>query len=487
MTDKALTAPEGPKLPSNVEAEAALIGGILIKNDVAETVRAIVEPSDFHEPLHRRIYQRIIDMIDGGAVVTPFALKPYFENDPTLEAVGGMKYIARLATEGTVIGHKDFAQQIRDLAQLRALIAAAEDARAAAFDTSESISAQDRIEELQERLSGLATVAAKRKPKTFAEAFDDTLQIMADNEDGEQGGRISLPTFQAMEDAIGPLAKGKLTVLAGRPGMGKSKTAEKVWLATAEQGYGAAFFSLEMEDDDIMRRAISDICADADPAIRFDTMMKGNFTGAERAVLKSARAKADRLPLIIVNEPGMTLAGLKRNVRTVSRQFERMGKEFRVLVIDYLQLMGGSNGRQNRVEQISEITSGIATLARETGLHIFLLSQLSRAVETREDKRPMLSDLRDSGSIEQDADNVVFPFREEYYVEAAKPIERGRSDDAWTEWQSRMAACRNKLDLICAKRRQGKVGTHRCQFFGHLMAIRNEGWRPADQNVEFEL
>lgn len=485
MTDQSNT-PE--KLPSNIEAEAALIGQILIRNDIADTIRDIVEPKHFHEDLHQRIFQRVMDMIDGGATVTPLSLKPYFANDPALEAVGGMRYIARLTGDiGTVLGHKDFAEQIRDLAQLRALITAADDARAAAADTRDGVAPTAHIEALQERLSDMATASAKRKPKTFAEAFDDTLRIMAENEDGEQGGRISLPTFQAMESAIGPLARGKVTVLAGRPGMGKSKTGEKVVLAVAEQGYGAAFYSLEMDDDDIMRRAIADICADADPAIRFDTMMKGNFTSSERAVLKSARDKADRMPIIIVQEPGMTLTALKRHVRATTKQFERMGKEFRVLVLDYLQLMGGSNSRQNRVEQISEITSGIATLARETGLHIFLLSQLSRGVESREDKRPMLSDLRDSGSIEQDADNVVFPFREEYYVEAAKPVEHRRDDDAWVAWQSQIAACRNKLDLICAKRRQGKVGTHRCQFFGHLMAIRNEGWRPADQNVEFEL
>ncbi|MGQ2942909.1 MAG: DnaB-like helicase C-terminal domain-containing protein [Blastomonas fulva] len=485
MTDQS-NAPE--KLPSNIMAEAALIGGILMQNEVAEKIRGIVEPQHFHEDLHRRIYQRIIDMIDGGATVTPISLKPYFANDAALEAVGGMGYLAKLTGDvGAVIGAKDFAEQIRDLAQLRALITAADEARAAASNTSDGIAPTAHIEALQERLSDLATVSAKRKPKTFAEAFDDTLRIMAENEDGEQGGRISLPTFEAMERAIGALPKGKLTVIAGRPGMGKSATAMKLLMAVADQGFGGSFFSLEMDDDDIMRRAIADICADADPAIRFDTMMKGSFTGAERAVLKSARAKADRMPIIIVQEPGMTLVAMKRHVRSATKQFERMGKEFRVLVVDYLQLMGGSNGRQNRVEQISEITSGMATLARETGLHIVLLSQLSRAVESREDKRPMLSDLRDSGSIEQDADNVVFPFREEYYVEAAKPVEHRRDDEAWANWQSQIAACRNKLDLICAKRRQGKVGTHRCQFFGHLMAIRNEGWRPADQNVEFEL
>lgn len=485
MTDLS-NAPE--KLPSNIEAEAALIGQVLIRNEIVDNIRGIVEPHHFHEDLHQRIFQRIVDMIDGGATVTPVSLKPYFANDPALEAVGGLKYIARLTSDvGTVLGHKDFAEQIRDLAQLRALITAADDARAAAADTRDGVAPTAHIEALQERLSDMATASAKRKPKTFAEAFDDTLRIMAENEDGEQGGRISLPTFEAMERAIGPLAVGKLTVVAGRPGMGKSVTAMKVLMAVAEQGFGGSFFSLEMDDDDIMRRAIADICADADSAIRFDTMMKGNFTNAERAVIKSARVKANRMPIVIVQEPGMTLTALKRHVRSVTKQFERMGKEFRVLVIDYLQLMGGSNSRQNRVEQISEITSGIATLARETGLHIFLLSQLSRGVESREDKRPMLQDLRDSGSIEQDADNVVFPFREEYYVEAAKPVEHRRDDEAWANWQSQIAACRNKLDLICAKRRQGKVGTHRCQFFGHLMAIRNEGWRPADQNVEFEL
>lgn len=479
-------APE--KLPSNIEAEAALIGAILIRNEIADKVRGIVEPEHFHEPLHQRLYRRIVDMIDGGATVTPVSLKPYFANDPALEAIGGMAYLARLTGDiGATLGHQDFAQQIRDLAQLRALITAADEVRAAAADTSDGIAPAEHIDALQERLSALATATARRKPKTFAEAFDDTLQIMADNEDGEQGGRISLPTFEAFERAIGALPPKKLTVIAGRPGMGKSAVCMKALMAVAEAGFGASFISLEMTTDDLMRRAIADMCADADPAIRFETMIKGNFTASERAVIKSARAKAAEFPLEIVEEPGMSLAGLKRQVRTLTKKLERRGAEHRVLAIDYLQLMSGSNPRQNRVEQISEITAGIATLARDTGLHIILLSQLSRAVETREDKRPMLSDLRDSGSIEQDADNVVFPFREEYYVEAAKPVEHRRDDEAWVNWQAQIAACRNKLDLICAKRRQGKVGTHRCQFFGHLMAIRNEGWRPADMNVEFEL
>lgn len=484
MTEPAAT-PE--KLPSNVEAEAALIGAILIRNEIADKVRGIVEPEHFHEPLHQRLYRRIVDMIDGGATVTPVSLKPYFINDPALEAIGGMAYLARLTGDiGATLGHQDFAQQIRDLAQLRALIAATDEVRAAAADTSDGIAPAEHIEALQERLSDMATVTTKRKPKTFAEAFDDTLRIMAENEDGEQGGRISLPTLEAMERAIGPLSGGKVTVIAGRPGMGKSAVAMKAGMATAEQGFGFAFISLEMDDDDLMRRAICDMCADASPAIRFETMMKGNFTNAERAVIKSARAKADRMPIELVQETGLTLTGLRRQVRTLKKKFERAGKEFRVLAIDYLQLMQG-NPRDNRVAQLSEITMGIKNLARDNDLHIFLLSQLSRAVEQREDKRPMLSDLRDSGSIEQDADNVVFPFREEYYVEAAKPVEHRRDDEAWVNWQSQIAACRNKLDLICAKRRQGKVGTHRCQFFGHLMAIRNEGWRPADQNVEFEL
>jgi replicative DNA helicase len=452
-------------LPSNLEAEQALIGALLIDNRLAEDIQLFLKPAHFYENLHSRVYEAILKTIDRGLLATPVTLKPLFEKDPAMIQMGGWAYLAQLsANTPALIGARDFARQIYDLALLRELVRVGRGMVEQAMEPSIDIEPQALIQDAEIALYKVAEQGeVAGSVKDFADAAASA--VAAIDKAVKAGGRLSGTTtgLNGFDDRMGGLNRSDLIILAGRPGMGKTALATNIAFSAAErlkmdredglpedQSTGAAvvFFSLEMSADQLAARILAE-----QSGISSDAMRKGRLTTEQFREISRAARKLESLPLYIDDTPGLTIAALRTRARRLKRQ-----KKIGFIVVDYLQLLTGSgrNGQENRVQELSEITRGLKTLAKELDVPVMALSQLSRAVESREDKRPQLSDLRESGSIEQDADIVMFVFREEYY-HAQKMPEEGT--DAFEKWKAKGERIRGHAEAMIAKQRHGATGT----------------------------
>jgi replicative DNA helicase len=459
-----------PSLPQNVEAEAALLGALMIDNRLVEDVQLKLRPDHFFEPLHGRIYESILRMTDANRIANPVTLRPLFESDESIKEVGGPAYLAQLTGSGAaVIGARDFAQQIYDLALLRALIGVGRDLVEGALDTSEDVAPLAQIERAETELYKVAEEGgAEGKAKSFSDATKEALE-MAERA-LNSGGHLSGFTtgLESLNSKVGGLHKSDLIIVAGRPGMGKSALGTNIAFAAARRfirdaedgiepaksaGAPVALFSLEMSADQLATRILAE-----ESGISSENLRMGKISQQEFRHLARAAAELQNLPLYIDDTPGLTIAALRTRARRLKRQ-----KGVGVIVVDYLQLLQGTSrsSNDNRVNEISEISRGLKQLAKELEVPVIGLSQLSRAVEQREDKRPQLSDLRESGSIEQDADIVLFIYREDYYLAAKQP-----SDDHpdFAAWQEEMARAYGRAEVIVAKQRHGSTGKVRLKF-----------------------
>src|SRR3954462_15122259 len=422
--------PSAQALPQNVEAEAALLGALMIDNRLVEDVQLKLRPDHFFEPLHGRIYEAILRMTDANRVANPVTLKPMFDGDEAMKQVGGPAYLAQLTGSGAAgIGARDFAIQIYDLALLRALVGVGRDLVEGALDTSEEVAPLAQIEKAETELYKVAEEGgAEGKAKSFGEATKEALE-MAERALNSGGHLSGLTTgLDSLNSKIGGLHPSDLIIVAGRPGMGKSSLATNIGFAAAQRllrdnedgiepgksaGAAVALFSLEMSADQLATRILAE-----ESGISSENLRMGRISQSEFRSLARAAAELQSLPLYIDDTPGLTIAALRARARRLKRQ-----KGIGMVVVDYLQLLQGTgkNSNDNRVQEISEISRGLKQLAKELDVPVIGLSQLSRAVEQREDKRPQLSDLRESGSIEQDADIVLFIYREDYYLKAVEP------------------------------------------------------------------
>jgi replicative DNA helicase len=460
-----------PALPQNVQAEAALLGALMIDNRLVEDVQLKLRPDHFFEPLHGRIYEAILRMTDNNRVANPVTLRPLFESDESIKEVGGPAYLAQLTGSGAaVIGARDFAQQIYDLALLRALVGVGRGLVEGALDTSEDVSPHAQIERAETELYKVAEEGgAEGKAKSFSDATKEAL-AMAERA-LNSGGHLSGFTtgLESLNAKIGGLHKSDLIIVAGRPGMGKSSLATNIAFSAAQRamrdredeiepaksaGAPVALFSLEMSADQLATRILAE-----QSGISSENLRMGRISQQEFRQLARAAAELQSLPLYIDDTPGLTIAALRARARRLKRQ-----KSIGMVIIDYLQLLQGSgrgSSADNRVQEISEISRGLKQLAKELDVPVMALSQLSRAVEQREDKRPQLSDLRESGSIEQDADIVLFIYREDYYLAAKQP---GDDHPEFAAWQEEMARAYGKAEVIVAKQRHGSTGKVRLKF-----------------------
>ena len=467
-----------PALPQNVEAEAALLGALMIDNRLVEDIQTRLQPHHFFEPLHGRIYESILRLTDRNMIANPVTLRPLFEADEGIKEVGGPAYLAQLTGSGAaVIGARDFAAQIYDLALLRALIGVGRDLVESALDTSEEVAPIAQIERAETELYKVAEEGgAEGKAKSFGEATK--LAIEMAERALNSGGHLSGITtgLDSLNSKIGGLHPSDLIIIAGRPGMGKSSLATNIAFAAAqrylrdaedgiEPGKGAgaavALFSLEMSADQLATRVLAE-----QSGISSENLRMGKISKQEFRQLARAAGELQSLPLYIDDTPGLTIAALRARARRLKRQ-----KGIGMVIIDYLQLLQGTgrNSNENRVQEISEISRGLKQLAKELDLPVVGLSQLSRAVESREDKRPQLSDLRESGSIEQDADIVLFIYREDYYVASREPKRPTEGDDTkihedHEEWARDMNRVYGLAELIVAKQRHGATGKVRLKF-----------------------
>ncbi len=456
--------------PNNVEAEQALLGAILVNNDAYYRVSDFLKPIHFHEPLHRKIYELAGDTIRMGKIATTITLKTHLPADGRVGDLTIPQYLARLAAEAvTIINAEDYGRAIYDLALRRSLINIGEDMVNIAYDAPLDMPPQTQIEDAERRLFELAETG--RYDGGF-QSFNDAVAQAIDmaGQAFERDGSLSgISTgIHSLDGRMGGLQRSDLIVLAGRPGMGKTSLATNIAYNIAasyepevqadgsfkaRNGGVVGFYSLEMSSEQLATRIISEQTEVSSSKIR-----RGDISEADFEKLVACSQMMQKVPLYIDQTGGISIAQLSARARRLKRQ-----RGLDCLVVDYIQLMTGSGkSSDNRVQEITQITTGLKALGKELNVPIIALSQLSRQVESREDKRPQLSDLRESGSIEQDADVVLFVFREEYYVKNLEP--RDEFDPKYEEWKMKFEAVKGTADVIIAKQRHGPTGTVKLAF-----------------------
>jgi replicative DNA helicase len=460
--------------PNNIEAEQALLGAILVNNDAFYRVSDFLKSSHFYEPLHRKIYEVAADLIRMGKMANPVTIKTFLPAD---EKVGDMtvaQYLARLAAGAvTIINAADYGRAIYDLATRRALITVGEDMVNIAYDAPVDMPPQDQIEDAERRLFELAETG--RYDGGF-ESFVDAVKTAVDMANAaymRDGGLSGIASgFRDLDRRMGGLQPSDLVIIAGRPGMGKSSLATNMAFHIANayepapqadgsfkaaNGGVVGLFSLEMSSEQLATRIISEQTEIPSSKIR-----RGEITETDFEKLVGCAQMMQKLPLYIDSTGGISIAQLAARCRRLKRQ-----RGLDVVIIDYIQLMTGSSRRanENRVQEITEITTGLKALAKELNVPVIALSQLSRQVESREDKRPQLSDLRESGSIEQDADVVLFVYREEYYLKNREPK---FGSEEYIKWEGEMTEARGKAEIIIAKQRHGPTGMVPMGFQGEF-------------------
>ncbi|MEE4538914.1 MAG: replicative DNA helicase [Erythrobacter sp.] len=459
------------KLPSNLEAEAAFLGAVLIDNRVVEELQVPIRPDHFFEPLHERIYDRILKTIERNATASPVTLRPHFEADEALRELGGPKYLAQLTANGAgLLAPRELAQQIYDLALLRELVSVGRGLVEGALDTSQETDPMERISQAEADLFRVAEGAATgSEAESFRTASLTAIKMVeaAMNSGGGLSGKTT--GLSSIDRKTSGLHDSDLIILAGRPGMGKSSLATNIAFNCAEEhlkwqrdggehDYGGpvALFSLEMSADQLATRILAE-----QSEVPSEQLRSGSLTRDEFQRLSFASQRLAELPLYIDDTPALTIGALRTRARRLKRRHD-----IGLIIVDYLQLLQGSGrANDNRVNEISEISRGLKTLAKELSVPVIALSQLSRAVEQREDKRPMLSDLRESGSIEQDADMVWFIFREDYYLEAVRPdmpnpdgSSSPQVQEKYSQWEANYLEKKNRATLMVAKQRHGSTG-----------------------------
>jgi len=467
-----------PALPHNIEAEQALLGALLVNNDVYDRVASLVDENHFFDPVHGRIFSVAAQRIQKNALASPVTLKAFLEDDPGLAELGGPAYLARLAGAAiSVFAARDYAQMIYDLAIRRELIEIGQEISGKAATVEVHSEPKDQIVEAEQRLYKLGEQGSSETGfQSFLKAVTDAVQV-ANAAYMREGGLAGISTgLVDMDKKLGGLHKSDLLILAGRPSMGKTSLATNIAYNIAKtykkgqlpdgsegavEGGVVGFYSLEMSAEQLAARILSEAAEVASEQIR-----RGDLTEAEFRRFVEAAKRLEACPLYIDDTPALPISQLAARARRLKRT-----KGLDVLIVDYLQLVRPATAKDSRVNEVSEITQGLKAIAKELDIPVVALSQLSRQVENRDDKRPQLSDLRESGSIEQDADVVMFVFREEYYKEREKP---GDHDvEAMMKWQEEMERLHGRAEILIGKQRHGPIGSIELSFEGKFTRFGN--------------
>ncbi|HEX9490742.1 MAG TPA: replicative DNA helicase [Stellaceae bacterium] len=474
--------------PHNSEAEQALLGAILVNNSAYHRVSDFLQPDHFAEGVHGRIYAAISRLIDRGQIANPVTLKGLFDQDEALAEVGGAHYLVRLAASVvTVVNAQDYGRTIHDLYLRRQLINIGEETVNEAYTHDLEDNARTQIEAAEKKLFDLATTGQYEGSfRSFQTALTSAIGI-AEAAFKRRGHTTGVSTgFTDLDKLLGGLHRSDLIILAGRPSMGKTALATNIGFNAAdvyrsvtttdgrtvhEDGAVVAFFSLEMSAEQLATRVLSE-----ESGVGSDRIRRGDVSNSDFDKFVAASQRIASMPFFIDDTPALTIGGLRTRARRLMRQ-QGLG----LIIIDYLQLLRGSDvgrGPENRVQEISEITRGLKALAKELNVPVLALSQLSRAVENRDDKRPQLSDLRESGTIEQDADVVMFVFREEYYLRRGEPTRRPEESDAkfnerYAQWQENMEKVYGTAEIVVGKQRHGPIGKVTLRFDGETTKFDN--------------
>ena len=460
------------KQPSNLEAEQALLGSILVNNDIIDEISMIVNSKTFYDPAHVKIYEVISNLNNKGMIANPITLKNFFEKDNMLNDVGGTEYLVKLTRFSASVKQAiDYAKIIHEMYLRRELVLISDKLSSDTLNAnSEKQNAENIIEKTEKYLFDLAERGSfSQSFLKFNQALDQTIEMATMAMQNDQG-IVGVPTgLKDLDEKLGGLHKSDLIILAGRPSMGKTALATNIAYNAAknilnrQEKSSVAFFSLEMSSEQLSTRILSE-----QARIKSDDIRRGKVSEEEINRYIETSRNIYNLPLFIDETPAITIATLSNRARRIKRLFG-----LSLVVVDYIQLMRSSSNRNDgRVQEISEITQGLKALAKELSVPVLALSQLSRAVEQRDDKQPQLADLRESGSIEQDADVVMFVYRQEYYLERKQP-KLGSIEHA--EWQSKMNDVNGLADIILGKQRHGPTGTIKVEFEGIYTKFKDLG------------
>lgn len=443
----------------NVAAEVAVIGAMLCERQAIETVADTLTMEDFADPFLGGLFSLIVREHSLGRAATPITIRPFLDGDPSFNELGGMAWLADLTGQRLALGAvSSNAGQIIEFAQRRRLIEGLREAIAAAGDFERPIA--ELIETADTAINAVREPGANLNEFSAAQCIESVINGFNETVTGVECGVIP-----SIDDLLGPMRPSHLVIGAGRPGMGKTATAISYALGAAAKGHGVLFISLEMAANELGERMAADLCLDQ--RIPYEAIRDRNLSQIQQRDICRAFSRIEKMPLQIVDRAGMSITQLRTIARRWARRFEARGEKLELVIVDYLQLMRADR-KMDRYEAVTEISRSLKELAKELGVAIFALAQLSRAVEQRADKRPMLSDLRESGQIEQDADAVLFFLRDEYYLRLAEPHE----EDKRARWEEALQRCLGGIEFICAKRRNGRTGSMTGQFLYHYQAVR---------------
>jgi replicative DNA helicase len=459
-------------IPANIKAEQMLLGAVLINPNLIEQVNEFLRPEHFYEPMHQKIYNAIEVISEKGLTPSIITLKSMLDKDPLFIELKGEEYLVRLTTIAmVVINPHDYGKIIFDLAVKRNLIQIGEDIVNSAYNSTLENSGPDQLEMAESKLYELASEGLNEK--SFVAIKDHiTLSLESINRAMKNSDHVTgISTgLRDLDTKLSGFHNSDLVIIAARPSMGKTAfainfafNACKALLAKADPDKpkpSVGFFSLEMSSEQLATRLLSMMTKIDSSALRSGKVNEEHYNDLRKAAMEMAE-----MPFFIDDTPALSISAVRTRARKLKRK-HNLG----ILFIDYLQLLRGTNKSENRVLEISEITQGLKAIAKELNIPVIALSQLSRAVEQREDKRPMLSDLRESGSIEQDADVVMFIYREEYYLSRKEP----KADDPkYAQWQEQLTKAHNIAELLVAKHRNGAVGNVALYYVDKFSTIGN--------------
>ena len=445
------------ELPNNIEAEQSVIGSILITNEIFDEVNTIIKSSNFFDPMHQKIFYAIENLIYKGMLANPITLKNYFENEK--DELNIPEYLVKITKFSTSERQAiEYSKIIYDMFVRRELIKISENTIDSAKQKNVDVTGKNIIENSEKLLFDLAEKGSFSSSLIkFDEAMKYTIE-MASNAYKNEEGIVGVPTgLKDLDDRLGGLHKSDLLIIAGRPSMGKTALATNIAFHAAKKIQDGnkqscvAFFSLEMSSEQLSTRILAE-----QSKIKSNDIRRGKISEEQFDKFLETSKDIAELPLYIDETPAISIAALSNRARRIKRIH---GLD--LIVVDYIQLMRATNTKDGRVQEISEITQGLKAIAKELAVPVLALSQLSRAVEQRDIKKPMLSDLRESGSIEQDADVVMFVYREAYYLEKQEPRP---ATVEHAEWQAKMNEISNLAEIIIGKQRHGPTGNIMLEF-----------------------
>jgi replicative DNA helicase len=456
-----LAAAESISPLANVEAEIGLLGDMIANNKLIDDVADRCRGRDFSVPLYGRVLDRMLEQSATGNNVDAVTLAPHFHDDPEWPRTFAVLSAASL-NAGTRARSKAYFDQILMLSSRRRMVAGLQDvivsARNVAVPKEELLAnADEAVAELAEQVT-----TSQAPVGTYAQQVIDSF--------GQPIRGVRCGMIGSLDDAVGVLRPSNLVVVGGRPGMGKTSLVTSYAIGAASRGHGVLIFSLEMSADELTRRMLADMTFSVRGGVPYEHIRDGTVKQHNLPAVLAAKQRLDEMPLEINETSGLTLAKFIRQARSHKRRLAAHGEKLELVIVDYLQLMAHSRKGMSPYEHASEVSTGLKDFAKAEGLTVMAVAQLSRDVEKRPDKRPMPSDLRDSGQIEQDADVILFVYREEEYLRRNEPEDQfGAKYEAW---RTDMEAARNKIEFLVAKRRSGPTGRAYGYFFGANSAVR---------------